>query len=385
MLWRRVVLLAACALSLAPGILAPRAWAEPDPAPERKVSKQIEEERRIGKEAEAEVAKQFKTVTDPAYVDRVQRIGAEIAKVVNEPDINFKFTVLDVPEVNAFSLPNGSIYVNKGLVDVCESDDELAGVIGHEIAHAARHHMWQLIRKQRKFDVATLAAIVVGAAAGVNVGQAAQVSGLVTTGITNAYSQELESESDHYAVEYLMKTRYNPVGVLTFMERLALQEMSSQGTIDYGIFRTHPLSRQRKLALAKQLNEKGITINRREVMKSLQAQPVETRVNGKLAAQVVLGGNFLMTVADSDGVPAMERAAKIAEVLNRTLTSKVNFMSFQVGPSGRTVEALGTVLYEVTDEDAALLGKPAKTVAESAKESLKKALWREYIPTLLNR
>ncbi|HEY3284223.1 MAG TPA: M48 family metalloprotease [Armatimonadota bacterium] len=370
---RRLLALLACTLAVAPAALG----------------KTTDNERKIGKEGDDEVAKQYRVITSPAYVERVQRIGAEVAKAAasQEPDLTLKFTVLDIPDVNAFSLPNGSIYVNKGLIDIVQSDDELAGVLAHEAAHAVRHHLLQLIKKQQRFDISTIAAVLVGAAAGVNVGEVAQVGSLVSTGRANAFNQTLETEADHYAVDFLQKTHFNPVGMLTFMERLARQDtMSSQGLTDYGIFRTHPLSVQRKLALTTLLNQRGITINRRQVMKSLQAQAVETTVKGKLAAQVMLGPNVLLTVADDGDAKAMTRANNIADRLNKVLGPGSNWNSPSVGGPGSTVLLFsGTPVYEVSDADVALLGSPAKDLAEQARKHLYDRLRAEWVDTLRDK
>src|SRR5262249_439382 len=106
---------------------------------------------KVGRDSAAETEKEVKFITEPAIVERVNRIGQEIAAIANSTEIpatwgdpkvkkfNYSFRVVDDKDVNAFSLPGGFIYVNKGLLDYVHSDDELAGVLAHEVAHAAHH------------------------------------------------------------------------------------------------------------------------------------------------------------------------------------------------------------------------------------------------------
>jgi len=262
-------------------------------APLSALAKTTDEERKIGKEAADQIAKDKTTkfVTDPAIVDRVERIGKEVAKYADEPDLTYTFHVIDSTDVNAFSLPGGYIYLNKALVDRCESDDELAGVIGHEMAHAAHHHERQLLSKQKKLDWMTLALVLAGATTGADVSQAALLAQVVTLARVNGFGMKFETEADHYAVEYLSKSPYNPVGVLTFMEKLAHDD-AFKGTsrMDMGIFQTHPLSKERVQALVDLLNKKGIVIDRRKVTGFLKVTTKEGK-KGDLTPGLVIDGN----------------------------------------------------------------------------------------------
>ena len=139
---------------------------------------EAEEEIQMGKTSALEVAKEYKFIDDPALVKRLETVGNPIAKVAREKEVpatygkstvakfDYTFKIIDDKEVNAFALPGGYVYVNKGLVDYVHSDDELAGVIAHEIAHAAHHHIMQLIKAQQKENTALALAVLVGVAVG---------------------------------------------------------------------------------------------------------------------------------------------------------------------------------------------------------------------------
>src|SRR5258706_8226318 len=114
----------------------------------------------------------MKLITDAKLLDRVNKIGQELAAVANVEKVTalwgssdvkkfaYTFKIVDDKDVNAYSLPGGFIYVNKGTLDYVHSDDELAGVLAHEIAHASHHHMMKLIREQNKMQPLTLLALL---------------------------------------------------------------------------------------------------------------------------------------------------------------------------------------------------------------------------------
>ena len=349
-------------------------------------AKTTDEERKIGKEASESIAKDksVKFVTDPAIVDRVERIGKAIAAAAqsHEPDLTYTFKVIDSKDVNAFSLPGGYIYLNKGLIDRCESDDELAGVIGHEIAHAAGHHLRQLMGKARKFDWATLAVLLAGAATGTDVSHAALLTQVVTQARVSGYGQKFESEADRYAVEYLAKTPYNPVGTLTFMEKLARDESRKGGQVDLGIYQTHPLSKDRVDALAKLLADKGIAIDRRKVTRTLMVSAKEGKVGARSAGELWLGTKFIAALAGEGGLSSLERVQTVANRLDPLLNQKLSVMDVRLGDDERSVWIGKSMILRVTPQDARLNGKTEEEIARQAQKNLQSVLWKEYYDTI---
>lgn len=350
-------------------LLASVAWA-----------KTTEQERRIGKEAAEEVAKQFKFVKDPSLVERVEKIGKVVAQASGETDISYTFNIIDSPDVNAFSLPAGYIYLYKGLIDKVESDDELAGVIAHEIAHSAHHHVLKLLRKQKKFDLATLGLILVGATTGIDITQPALASQLISMAKMSQYSVDMEKEADRSAVQYLLKTPYSPVGVLTFMERLAREEAwSGTANIDWGIYRTHPPSAERVKALTQQLQQLGIPIDRRKVVRSMQVLVREKKVGDQVVGELVLGGQSLILVASDNDRSGVSRAEVIAKHLNTILDDHITFQDVRLGPDQKSVMVKKEIVWVILESDAKANGLSLGGTAELFKKNLQAALWKEYL------
>ena len=206
---------------------------------------------KIGRENAEENDKHVKLVTDAAIVERVNRIGQELAAVANRYPIpaqwgssqlkqfHYTFRVVDDKDVNAYSLPGGYIYVNKGLVDYVHSDDELAGVLAHEITHASHHHMVKLIHEQSKIQNIMLPALVAAVAlshGGVgNAGPLIMGAQLYTTAKLNTYGVEAEKDANHGGLLLMTQTKYNPGGLYSFMVRLAAEERRT-GPGELGIF-----------------------------------------------------------------------------------------------------------------------------------------------------
>src|SRR5207248_3056953 len=129
------------------------------------------------------------------------------------------FKVLEGDDINAFSLPGGRIYVYEGLMKFVESDDELAGILAHETSHAAFRHVATMEHKENKLVMAQIpliiAAILAHSPGVMAVGQG------YTQSTTSGWSIEAEKAADFGGFQFMLKSNYNPVAMLTFMERLA--------------------------------------------------------------------------------------------------------------------------------------------------------------------
>ncbi|MCS6949083.1 MAG: M48 family metalloprotease [Armatimonadota bacterium] len=361
-------------------------WAQP--------KQEEDEEVRIGREAAAEIERTMRLITDPALVERVNRIGQEIAAVANSVEIpltwglprktqfQYTFKVVDDPDVNAFSLPGGFIYVNKGLLDYVQSDHELAAVLAHEIAHAAHRHLMKLGQENEKINrrvtlPALLVMVLSGAPArdlsnvmlGVQLYQIAKMSG---------FTQEAEVDADQAAIHYLTHTQYNPVGMLTFMERLARDE-ARRPERQLGIFRTHPPSRERALAMVNLFRKLGIPINRRAVARILPVELRQKTVRDKSLTEIYLDSVPIFAPADRDGMTSAERAREISARLDSLLNEGVQMYDIRLASDGRTVVARSSPILTVEPEDADLHGIGVRELAERVSNAIKRALWNEVI------
>jgi predicted Zn-dependent protease len=202
-----------------------------------------EEEIAIGREAAEEFERTNPLSDDPALNARVTRIGTAIVPFQPRPTLPFTFKVIDSPEINAFALPGGFIYITRGILDFVESDDELAGVIGHEIAHVALRHGAQQI-EILAYAQAVLDGLISGNADLATIYQdhrAQFATDLVATLALNGWGRELELDADEYGTVYMAQAGYDPYAVVQLLERFAAEEKGSgDGDIFAQWMATHP-------------------------------------------------------------------------------------------------------------------------------------------------
>ena len=347
---------------------------------------QTDTEKKLGKEGAAEAEKSLKFVKDEGYVKRVEKIGQELAATARTTkvpaaygnadlaDFTYTFRVVDDKEINAFSLPAGYVYVNKGLIDDVDSDDELAGVLAHEIAHVAHHHMMKLLHKQAQLDGTVfllIAAAVIGKVQGSDMQNIFYGAKLVEIAKLNAYSQEAEDDADNTAIEYVLKTKHNPVGVLTFMEKLAQKEAFDP---DPGILRTHPPAAKRAESIRAALEKQGVPINRWGVTSGMEASARDTAIGNKKVWEVVIGDRVIFQAADTSGATSAERAGAAAERINHQLEQNPQQWEVRVGNDGSAVYVRQQLVVDVLQADADLVGASREAVAIRAKESIQAAL-----------
>lgn len=327
---------------------------------EKRHQDDMKTDREVGKKYAAEVDKELKATKDKAMQERVERIGKEMAAIANATHANaswgdkrmntfdYTFKVVEDKDVNAFSLPGGYIYVYDGLLKFAESDDEIAGVLAHEIAHAAFRHVATLQREQSKLTSIQLPLILLaiftgGASAA---GTAIQGSSLLNQAVGSGWSVKAEQAADYGGFQYMLKSKYDPTGMLTFMERLAVKERQSPLGFELGIFQTHPPSRERADALMARMRTANLPIRRSKVASSFR---VESKPAADGTVQLTFGGRPLVLLAGAD---ATSRAGEAVERLNTFFDSLPEVYEVKVGEDG---EILGRRenLITLTEADAA--------------------------------
>jgi predicted Zn-dependent protease len=198
------------------------------------------EEIETGRKGHAEIVKEYGVVQNPRLQSYVSDLGQRLAKHSHRANLPWTFTVLDSPEINAFALPGGYVYVTRGIMPYLDSEAELAGVVGHEIGHVtARHGALQATRQQTAgFGVlaATLLGAVLESQGLSGAGRIAnQVSQNVAAGYIASYSREQELQADELGAEYLARNHYNPakmvdvIGALKAQERYAADLAKAEG------------------------------------------------------------------------------------------------------------------------------------------------------------
>jgi len=201
----------------------------------------LQEEVQMGRQYAAELNQQLPIVQDAAIHRYINDLGNQIARVADQRGMQYQFYVVNSEVINAFAVPGGFIYINRGLIERSRNMSELAGVVGHEIGHVvARHGVDQMVRMQRAELFAGVGSILLGQPGG-----AAAAGVQVAGGLYFArHSREAEREADDLAVRYLPAAGIDPTGVVTFFEQLMQEQQSRPGGVEQW-FATHPLTQER--------------------------------------------------------------------------------------------------------------------------------------------
>jgi predicted Zn-dependent protease len=186
----------------------------------------IKEEEELAREFMRIVLSSFDLIEDPLIVDYVNKIGQRIvATLPPSQPYAYRFFVVREDVYNAFATPAGNIFVNSGLIEAMENEEELAGILAHEVAHVQARHISQKIERSKKIGLATLAGIAAGIFLGA--GGGGDVAGAVTIGsiaagqsAALAYSRENEIQADQLGLNYLVKAGYGGEGLLSILNKI---------------------------------------------------------------------------------------------------------------------------------------------------------------------
>lgn len=200
----------------------------------------LEKEIALGKQLATEIERQAKIVDDPIISEYVNRVGQNLVRN-SDVKVPVSIKVIDSDEVNAFALPGGFFFVNTGLILRADNEAELAGVMGHELAHIAARHVTRQATRGQIINLASLPLLFVGGWTGYAIRQGA---GLAIPMTFLTFSRGFEEEADLLGIQYLYKAGYDPASYTDFFEKLQAMEKRKPGTLSK-VFRSHPLTEDR--------------------------------------------------------------------------------------------------------------------------------------------
>ena len=222
----------------------------------------VADERKMAKEFMAAIQHQNQLIKDPMAVALVSEVGKRIVGQLSPQPFPFTFYIVDDAQFNAFAAPGNNIFVHRGLITALDNVDELAGILGHESAHALCRHVSQMVDRSRVVNMGTLAGVLAGvlvgaAGGGGDAGQAVAV-GAMAVGQTSmlAYSRENETEADQKGLVLTRDARFSPRGLLTGLEKIRARDWYGSEKVP-GYLKTHPGSRERIVYISAWLDKQG--------------------------------------------------------------------------------------------------------------------------------
>jgi predicted Zn-dependent protease len=265
------------------------------------MSRGTEAEVAQGRQLAAMVDREAKFVDDPVITEYINRVGQQVV-LHSDAKIPFTIKVIDSDEVNAFALPGGFFYVNKGLILAADNEAEVAGVMAHEIAHVAARHAMENQAKGMLAEIGMIAgSIFLGGLGGALIMNGAQFGALL--GFMK-FNRDAEREADTLGVQYLWAAGYDPSAMSTMFEKLSAKNKKKPGTFSK-LFETHPQPPDRMEAsreLVARFPEKE-----EYVVNTSEFQRVKARLLRLSNARSSTAGDLSPTEDGAPGRPTLKR------------------------------------------------------------------------------
>ncbi len=200
-----------------------------------------EEEKKLGKKIVLELVEgRVDVVKDLTFQTFINGIGRPLVSQIGPTTFEFKFYLIKDQDPNAFALPGGYIFMTTGLIALADNEQEVAGVLAHEIAHVAGRHIAQMIERSKRIDWLSMAGMVFAMLAGRGgTGSQAGAAAAMAWGESQKlkYTREMEANADQNGLQYVIKGHYDPNGLISFLNKLA-RERSAPKIPTY--LMTHP-------------------------------------------------------------------------------------------------------------------------------------------------
>ncbi len=211
-----------------------------------------QQEVELGQQYSQQINAQLPIVRDPEINRYINVLGDSIARVADNRNLDWSFYVVDSKEVNAFAVPGGFVYLNRGLIERAAKMDEVAGVLGHEIGHVTQRHSVQQMQKSQQANIGvTLACVLTRVCESQAAGAAINVAG---GALFARFSRNDEAEADQVGVQYVTRAGIDPRGIPS-MFRILLNERQARPAGVAAWFLTHPLEEDRINATQAQISK----------------------------------------------------------------------------------------------------------------------------------
>ncbi len=227
-----------------------------EPTPTRAIYNTFtdEEEIAMGRQAAEQTDKQMPILNSPLLTAYLNTLGQKLAKASRRPQIEYSFRIVNTDSVNAFSLPAGYVYINRGLLDFVANESELAGVMAHEIGHVAAYHSMNDVARRYWVDQGMYQLKKAGVLDSQQMTDLLQkYGGPVLLFADRKFSREEESEADMLGMYNAIRAGYDPQGLISALARLA--NFTGNPTLVEGLLMNHPLPGERVKALRAELEQ----------------------------------------------------------------------------------------------------------------------------------
>jgi predicted Zn-dependent protease len=211
-----------------------------------------QQEVQMGQQYSQQINAQLPIIQDPELNRYINVLGDSIAGLTSRRDLDWHFYIVDSKEVNAFAVPGGYVYVNRGLIERADKMDEVAGVLGHEIGHVLRRHTVKQMEKEQAANIGvTLACVLTSVCNSQVAGAAINVAG---GAVFARFSRQDEAEADQEGFDNVVRAGISPVGMVSMFQKLLEERKTRPAGVD-AWFQTHPLEEDRITAIQTRIDQ----------------------------------------------------------------------------------------------------------------------------------
>jgi Zn-dependent protease with chaperone function len=329
-------------------------------------------EQQLGKKLAKDIEKKYEVVEDLNQNLSITEIGNKLAKASELEGMKYHFKILKEEGPNAFSIPGGYIYVTYDLFDHIQSDDELAGILAHEIAHIIHNHALKQTRDNTKYNLLTILAVLLTREPDV-----ALLGKLTTITFLNQYSRDYEEEADLTAIDLLIKVGYNPVGFLTYLERQYAREMFKP-SVNLGIFQTHPDTKDRVAYVKETLKEKGIEIDKRATTDYLKVDIKYIYERSFCTGTIYIDNIPILILSFPENDKIYLKMIETAQNLEKFLS--IDLVSYEINVliEGTTSTLLigSEKIVSLDDSEVTFINKSSQEVLKETQDKIRQVLWK---------
>jgi predicted Zn-dependent protease len=308
------------------------------------------DERKIGEKVSEMVILEYGVLQDKAVTKHVTLVGTVLAQASSRPDLKWEFIVLDTDGVNAFASPGGLVHITKGALGLIKSEAELAGVLGHEIAHVTGKHTVNAIKKNKTFKLA----------ADVAPGSNEYIEGIAGAAYDNivekGFDRGDEEDADEKGLRLANKAGYDPSGLAGFLTKLAARNNEPSEERN-GLFASHPETKARINDLGKQV--KSEKLNASANVQARYASHITWDVKPLSEITAVVDGT--RGVAGGGAKPKEEPKAEEKEKPKRGLGGLGKALNLSSGTQKESTQASASAGNRAVGKDRAAPGGPHKS------------------------
>jgi len=208
----------------------------------------------MGRKAAEETEKQMPMLSTPLLAQYVDSVGQKVARASRRPELKYSFKIVNTDSVNAFSLPGGFVYVNRGILDFVQNESELAGVLAHEVGHVVAYHSMNDVARRYWVDRGMSELKTRGLLNDQQVTDMLQkYGGPVALFVDRKFNREEESEADLFGLYDVERAGYDPQGLVSALGRLS--NFTGNPSLVEGLLMNHPLPTERVEALREELKK----------------------------------------------------------------------------------------------------------------------------------